>query len=257
MMEGSQHSDNKITRFSRGLIIAFAISLLLSIYFVFTLPFDLRIKGNLQYMDLVTPVLVKLYLSLFFTATLACVALYAEMKNTKVAIVYKEKGNVQTAEEKNQSESTKLDILDSKSITSKDDKSILADSLNILGSRFSAGSGACYIIKEESDRKIIELVSGYALSLTETETLQYNFGDGLIGQVAKSGLPIYLDEIPEGYVQVVSGLGSASPRYILILPLKKNNEVRGILEIATFKAISQHEKQMAEKFSGEIGERLS
>jgi len=256
-MEGSQNSDNKLSRFSRALTLAFAISLLLSIYFLFTLPSDLRIKGNLQYMDLVAPILVRLYLALFATIALACVALYAEMKNIKVAIVYKEKSAAQVAEEKSQSEFISQDALDSKSITAKDTKAILTDSLNALVNRFSAGSGACYITGLESDTKFAELVSGYALPLTESEVLRYNFGEGLIGQVAKTGAPIYLDEIPEGYVPVESGLGKASPRHIFIFPLKKNDEVKGILEIATFKAISQQEKQMAEKFSGEIGERLS
>lgn len=257
MKEGKPNSNNNISAFSRGLMIAFAASLLVSVYLLFTLPSDLRFKGNLQYLDLVTPILVKLYIALGVTVALACFALYAEMKNTKVVIVLKEKSAAQSVEEKIQSESNRLDSLDSTSITSKDAITILTSSLNLIGKSLNAVAGACYTTKEEENVKYVELISGYALPLTETDVLRFNFGEGLVGQAAKSGSAIYVDEIPEGYIQAVSGLGQSSPRFILILPLKKNNEVKGVLEVATFKAISPQEKQMAEKFAGEIGARLS
>ncbi len=257
-MEGINNiSTNKTSGFSKGLLLAFAASLLLSVYVISGLPADLRFKGNLQYMDLVEPVLMKLYIVLGITALLACLTLYAEMKNIKVAIVHKEKAIKQTLEDKNQFESTRLEALDSQSISSNDTIALLADSLNIISNKFNAGTGACYMIKEENNVKFVEFVSGYALPISEDDTVRFDFGEGLIGQAAKTGAAIYLDEIPEGYVQVVSGLGVASPRFIMILPLKKNNEVKGVLEIATFQVISQQEKRAAEKFANEIGERLT
>ena len=256
-MESAHNTGNKISGFSKGLMIAFGVALLYSIYLLFSLPSDLRFKGNLQYFDLVTPVLIKLYLALGLTALLAIITLYAEMKNTKVAIVYKDKTASEMAEEKTQSEITRSDTLDSKAITAKNDRDLLNDSLSALSKRLDGVAGACYMAGEEQGSQMMELVSGFALPLSESDVVRFNYGEGLVGQVAKSGIPIYLDEIPEGYFHVVSGLGQTSPRFVLILPMKKSGEVKGVLEVATFRAISAPEKQMAEKFASDMGERLS
>jgi hypothetical protein len=256
-MDSAQQSGGNISKFSRGLMAAFAISLLVSIYLLMALPSDLQFKGNLQYLDLVTPILIKLYVSLGITAILAFVALYAEMKNTKVAIVFKDKTASQAEEEKIQTEASRTDSLDSKSVTGKNDTELLSNSLSAIANKLDGVSGACYISKEVDGMKRVELVSGFALPLAETDVIQYNYGEGLVGQVAKSGTSIYVDEIPEGYFQVVSGLGKAVPKFILVQPIKKNNTVKGVLELATFRALNENERKMAEKFSGEIGERLS
>jgi len=56
--------------------------------------------------------------------------------------------------------------------------------------------------------------------------------------VAKDGRAIKLSQIPEGYMEVVSGLGSAYPHYLMLFPAKNNNqEVKAVIELATFKNI--------------------
>jgi hypothetical protein len=39
--------------------------------------------------------------------------------------------------------------------------------------------------------------------------------------------------------------------------VKKGSEVKAVIEVATFKNIGQKERQAAEKFTNDIGERLS
>jgi methyl-accepting chemotaxis protein len=256
-MERDQNSGKTISTLSKGILGAFTLSLLISIYLLFTLPSDLQFKGNLQHLDLVTPTLAKLYIVLAITAGLAILAILTEMNKTKVAIVYKEKTASQIAEEKAQSESVNLESLDSKSIAIGKTSEMITQSLNALASRLNGVAGACYLCKEENGVRVAELVTGFALPLSESDVVKFNYGDGMVGQVAKNGSAIYIDDIPDGYFQVVSGLGQASPKFILLLPVKKGNEVRGVIELATFKSISVQERQMAEKFVGEIGEKLS
>lgn len=255
-MEASNKIKNKLASLSQGMMAAFAASLLLSIYFLLSLPGDLQFKGGLQHLDLVSPILLKLNLSLGLTALLACVALYAEMKKTKVAIVYKEKATEQVSEEKNRSDSTLTFSLESNAISSTEPTVLISDALTALGKKLNAVSGACYISREEKEGKFVELISGYALPARESDTLKYSLGEGIVGQSAKSGIALYIDEIPEGYFPVVSGLGQSAPKSIFILPLINNKEVKGILELATFQPIRQHERLGAEKFAAEIGARL-
>src|SRR5688572_15442615 len=124
-MESTHKTGSKISGFSKGLMVAFAFSLVVTIYLLFALPSDLQSRGNLQYLDLVMPILIKLYISVGVTLALAFIVLYAEMKNTKVAIVYKERTASQTAEEKITAEATKLDSLDSQSIVAKSAKDLM------------------------------------------------------------------------------------------------------------------------------------
>lgn len=256
-MEGNTNIMNGLSKFSKILVIAFALSLLVSIFQLSSLPSDLKFKGNVQYMDLVNPVLTKLYLGLGLTAILAIVTIYAEMKNKRTVIVYKEKSEAQVAEEKTTAEANRtLDALNSKAITSKDNKTILVDALNLLAKELEAVSGACYFPGESDEQRYVELHSGFALPVSEADVLRFNLGEGIVGQVAKSGSVIYLDEIPEGYFQAMSGLGQALPKFVLVLPVKKGTEVKAVVEVATFKTIGQRERQAAEKFANEIGERL-
>lgn len=256
-MDGNTNTGSGLSKYTKALVYAFAASLLLSIYLLSGLSSDLKFKANVQYMDLVNPVLIKLYLALGLTAIIAGVTIYIEMRNKRTVIVYKDKTESQSKEERTTTQSSSsIDGLNSKSITAKDSKTILADSLSLLAKELEAGAGACYLSGEEEGQRFVELHSGFALPIAESDTLRFNYGEGIVGQVAKSGAAIYLDEIPEGYFQVLSGLGQASPKFMLVLPVKKGNDVKAVIEVATFKIIGQKEKQAAEKFVNEIGERL-
>src|SRR6478735_5081187 len=92
----------------------------------------------------------------------------------------------------------------------------------------------------------MQVKTGYALSISESATTRYTFGEGLIGQAAANGQLLYLDEIPEGYIKIISGLGSASPRYLLIAPVKNQETVLGILEIASFSPYSADQRKFVE-----------
>ena len=75
-------------------------------------------------------------------------------------------------------------------------------------------------LKKEANARV-ELKAGYALSIGESTVIKYEFGEGLIGQSAASGNTLYVDDVPEGYIKIVSGLGSASPKYLLDCARKK------------------------------------
>jgi len=64
----------------------------------------------------------------------------------------------------------------------------------------------------------------------------FKTGDGIPGQVAKNKTILFLTAVPEGYLQVESGLGHASPKNLLFIPLLLNKETFGIIELASFKA---------------------
>jgi hypothetical protein len=66
---------------------------------------------------------------------------------------------------------------------------------------------------------------------------QFAPGEGLCGQAALEGEPLIIDNVPEDYLDVASGLGKAKPSFLYFLPIMKDKNCVGLIELATFKKI--------------------
>ena len=100
------------------------------------------------------------------------------------------------------------------------------------------------------------MIAGYAFIVSDSETLTYEFGEGLAGQVAKTGAGKLFDSIPQGYIEVFSGLGESTPNYLAILPILKDKEVMGVIELAFLEKISEVDYQHLKKISNLIGKNM-
>jgi transcriptional regulator with GAF, ATPase, and Fis domain len=129
--------------------------------------------------------------------------------------------------------------------------------LSLACKELEASQAALYAATTHDDKRVIRLVSGYALSLPESQTLVYEFGEGLAGQVAKEGKSINVSNVPQGYITVLSGLGSASPNALAIVPVQLADQVVGVLEIASFRPFSPSDESYLQALAGTLGERLS
>jgi len=78
-------------------------------------------------------------------------------------------------------------------------------------------------------------------------------GEGLVGQAAIEKQTIFMTKVPNNYVIISSGLGEANPSCILIVPLKFEDEVVGVIELASFKAFRDYEVTFLEK----VGESIA
>jgi len=107
-----------------------------------------------------------------------------------------------------------------------------------------AVQGAIFLTKQkDAEMKKIELLAGYAYYLPESKVLTYEFGEGLAGQVAKDGRLVNISSIPEGYISVISGLGNSSPTNLILVPIKnEQEEVLGVIEIASFRGFDQKDE---------------
>jgi transcriptional regulator with GAF, ATPase, and Fis domain len=108
-----------------------------------------------------------------------------------------------------------------------------------LAKDVEAVQGAFFRTSENEGTRRIIFTAGYAYHLPDSQVVSFEFGEGLSGQVAKSGNPISITKVPEGYIKVVSGLGESTPSSILIYPIKKDEKVIGVVELAGFKQFDQ------------------
>lgn len=98
----------------------------------------------------------------------------------------------------------------------------------------------------------LELVSAFAFDRKKHISKRINIGEGLVGTCAQEKLTIFMTDIPEGYISITSGLGEASPRSLLIVPLKTEEAIYGIIEIASLNILEPHEIEFVEKLAQSI-----
>jgi signal transduction histidine kinase len=59
-------------------------------------------------------------------------------------------------------------------------------------------------------------------------------GEGLVGQAAADQRVTIVNDVPEGYLDVRSGLGTAPPRSLVLVPTVAEGRVNGVLELGFF-----------------------
>jgi two-component system chemotaxis sensor kinase CheA len=104
--------------------------------------------------------------------------------------------------------------------------------LQNLAKQFELVLGIFYLKDEKTS--YFHPVSTYAWN-SDVPPASFEMGEGLTGQVAKNKVLMKVDHIPDDYIKIISGLGTGSPKNLLIVPLLLNKETIGIIELASFK----------------------
>jgi PAS domain-containing protein len=135
----------------------------------------------------------------------------------------------------------------------------LADEvLKSLVKYVGGNQGALFIINDEDkNNRFLEIISAYAWDRKKYIDMRIQFGEGLVGACALEKETIMLTEVPDEYVTIASGLGESNPNCILLVPLKQDENMMGVLEIASFKVFESFEVEFLEKVSESIAATIS
>jgi PAS domain S-box-containing protein len=120
-----------------------------------------------------------------------------------------------------------------------------------------ANQGGFFILHEDGTEKYFEMTACYAYDRKKFANKRVEWGDGLIGTCALEKGTIYLTNIPNDYVSITSGLGKANPSSLVIVPLIINEQIHGILEIASFRTFEKFEIEFVEKVAESIASTIS
>lgn len=121
-----------------------------------------------------------------------------------------------------------------------------------------ANQGGLFLINElEENNKFIEMASCVAFDRRKFLQKRIEFGEGVIGRCLLESATIYMKEIPDEYISITSGLGGANPKNLLLVPLKLNETLFGVLEIASFKAIEPYQIELVEKLAENLASSIS
>jgi hypothetical protein len=236
------------------LTVLFVVGIALSAYVLYRLPNNLMIPYGYE------SEFNAIYLIVGLSFLVGLVAVTQAMRYKKEIIVYRDRTTESSQADQDASEAKNtisVDNVKNALRTAKGENEILQNGLQSICKQLEAGQGAAYRVQQENETRFVELKSGYALSISESTTTRYTFGEGLIGQAAANGQLLYLDEVPEGYIKIISGLGSASPRFLLIAPVKNQDAILAVLEIASFSPFSAEQRKFVEQSAQLVAEKLT
>jgi HAMP domain-containing protein/CheY-like chemotaxis protein/signal transduction histidine kinase len=117
-----------------------------------------------------------------------------------------------------------------------------------------ARQGAFFIMQQENGSGgALRLIASYAFKERKHLNNVWHLGEGLVGQAALEKKPILLANVPPDYIQIASGLGEASPRNIIVLPILFEGEVKAVVELASFLPFSQIHQTFLDQLQESIG----
>ncbi|ORT55653.1 HAMP domain-containing protein [Streptomyces sp. CB03238] len=117
----------------------------------------------------------------------------------------------------------------------------------------SAQYGAFYLAEEAPDGTELTLVGSYGRPADFTEHARFKLGESLVGQAARSRRTISAEGVPADYVSISSGLGQSAPGSLIVLPVVVEDQVLGVIELASFTPFTTVHRDFLEQLMETLG----
>jgi HAMP domain-containing protein/signal transduction histidine kinase/CheY-like chemotaxis protein len=134
-------------------------------------------------------------------------------------------------------------------------KLILSELAPVVG----AQHGVFYVMEKDENPEpdksdtYLKLLSSYAFRNRKVIGNKFSLGEGLVGQAALEKERILLTNVPGDYVQIGSGLGQASPKNIIVLPVLFEGQVKAVMELSSFEQFSPIHQAFLDQLVESIG----
>ncbi|MFF4490721.1 HAMP domain-containing protein [Streptomyces sp. NPDC001544] len=117
----------------------------------------------------------------------------------------------------------------------------------------SAQYGAFYLADDGDRGPELRLVGSYGRPEEDPRPTRIPFGRSLVGQAARSRRTIAVDDLPAGYVTISSGLGQVEPSALMLLPIVFEDQVLGVIELASVTPFAKIQRDFLEMLMETIG----
>jgi signal transduction histidine kinase/CheY-like chemotaxis protein/HAMP domain-containing protein len=119
----------------------------------------------------------------------------------------------------------------------------------------SAQHGAFFLAEspDEESKTRLRLIASYGYQQRKNVSNIFELGEGLVGQAAVEHKSILITEAPPDYIQVTSGLGVAAPVNIIVMPILFEEQVLGVIELASLKSYSEVHRTFLQQLMETLG----
>ncbi|MFD5593097.1 HAMP domain-containing protein [Streptomyces griseorubiginosus] len=121
----------------------------------------------------------------------------------------------------------------------------------------SAQYGAFYLAEDTVRGHELRLVGSYGSPDDEERPTRIPVGRSLVGQAARNRRTVTVEELPEGYVTISSGLGHAAPTALVVLPIVVEEQVLGVIELASVSRFRKIHQDFLAQLMPTIGVNLN
>ncbi|MEV0310859.1 HAMP domain-containing protein [Nonomuraea fuscirosea] len=125
--------------------------------------------------------------------------------------------------------------------------------MNELAPLVAAQYGA-FFLAEESE---LQLISAYGYPVAPDRPARFKLGEALVGQAARSRRTIAMTDLPPGYITISSGLGRTAPTSVIVLPIVVEEQVLGVIELASVQAFTPVHRAFLDQLMETIGVNLN
>src|SRR3546814_190666 len=111
---------------------------------------------------------------------------------------------------------------------------------------------AALYAREESG--LLRRVATYGMSREDDEHQQVIVvGEGIAGQAVQQARLIRLDDVPDDYLKVSSGLGQGLPNSVVVIPTSDDDRINGVIELGFLRPLTDRDVELLELVAGNIG----
>ena len=118
-------------------------------------------------------------------------------------------------------------------------------------------AGLFIVNNENQSAPFIELIAAFAYNRRRMMKKETPVDEGLLGRVYHEKKTIKISELPDEYLEVTSGLGHSLPKSLLIVPLKINDTIIGMIEVASFNEFTDFDLSFLEEITDIVAKTLS
>ena len=117
--------------------------------------------------------------------------------------------------------------------------------------RYLGGTVAAMYVRQ--DDGVLRRIGAYGFSNDEERAKVIQPGASLASQAAEENRLITVKELPEDYMKVVSSLGEAAPREVVIAPFANFGKVKGVLEIGFLHGVRERDVEFLKLINAAVG----
>ena len=115
-----------------------------------------------------------------------------------------------------------------------------------------AQHGAFYMMDAEREPQL-HLIATYGFGGRKSLANAYKLKESLIGQCAFEKKRILLTDVPEGFISIATGIGEASPRTVVVLPVLFEGEMKAVIELASFRSFTPNYLTFLDQLMASVG----